>query len=133
MQKYRFKVAFPPQVVYEVEAESLKQARVVATQLWFKNGWYRVEPPCPLQHTTDEVPDIHNEKELIRSLDGIVQVSQHMDMKARFASTRLKTLHRLQERLQQYQELLVEMQTGLKRRRVELDAEVVLIESQQPR
>lgn len=131
MQKYRFKVVFPPQVVYEVEAKSLEDARVVATQLWFKGGWHKVRPVCPIQHTTDEVPDTHNEKELIRSLDGIVQVSPHMDMKERFAPTRLETLCRLQEKLQQYQELLEEMQTGLERRRVELDVEVGLVESNQ--
>lgn len=124
MPKFKFKVVFPPQVIYEVEAKDLMEARVAANQLWFKAGWYRVRPACPLQPATEEIPLIHSEKELIRSLDGLMQTSLYMDPQGRYSVKRLTTLRKIQESTGKYQERLAEMQVTLKQRRLALDKEV---------
>lgn len=131
MPKHKFKVVLPPEVSYEIEADSPEAAKAEAEQRWFKDGRYRVRPACPLRYSTETVPVIGRENELVRQLDGLLQSRHHLGMKERCSASRLKVLRKVQEKMLEYQELLLEMQTVLKSRRMLLEDEVQMVAAHQ--
>jgi hypothetical protein len=130
---FKYRVKFPLEVIYEIEADTEEKALYEANQLWFENGWYRTHPECPLELVTEETPAPGYEvKELLQELDELEQASLPMAPKERYSVKRLEELQELRKKTKRLTALLEELLMVVYGRGKTLDKEIEVIVAVQP-